>query len=334
MNKWFLIAACAGLLCGCASEPGTGDLTSARTHEVPLRGPSRTFQIVSTAVLPSPASAKGRVDLWMPIPASDDQQTIMDVQVDTSLPHEIQTDPDYSNQILHAWSDRPEPATVTLRFDCTRCEEQALPGDRQKNVSKHPVPSDRFLQPDRLGVIDDEIRALAAHITADKADVPSKARAIYDYVIDHMAYDKVTPGWGNGDTLRACRVGEGNCTDFSALFISLARASGIPARFKMGCQVPAEQRDGKIAGYHCWVEFWAPEIGWVPVDASEAWKNPNRRDFYFGGLDNARVQFSYGRDVRVPGSRAEPLNYFFAPYAEVDGKPVNVDRSLTLVSSK
>lgn len=270
------------------------------------------------------------MDLWLPIPSSDAQQTVSNVRVDTSLPHEIQTDPDYSNQILHVWSDRPESATVTLRFDCTRHEEHALPPDRQQNASQAPVPSDRFLQPDRWGVIDDRIRSLAAQVTANQSDVMSKARAIYNYVIDHMAYDKVTPGWGNGDTLRACAVGKGNCTDFSALFISLARASGIKARFKMGCQIPPAQHDGKIAGYHCWIEFWSPEIGWVPVDASEAWKNPSRRDFYFGGLDADRVQFSCGRDVRVPGIQGEPLNYFFAPYAEVDGKPVAVDRVLSV----
>lgn len=330
MIKAIFIGACACLLAGCAIEPGTSGATTEQRHSIVLAGPSRSFQISSIAKLANLPPGTHRVDLWIPIPSSDEQQTISDLKVDTSFPHEIQTDPDYSNQILHVWSDRPEAMTVRLHLDCTRREEHVLPPDLQENVSKSPVASDRFLQADRLGVIDDQIRSLAAQITAGKSDVISKARAIYDYVIDHMAYDKATPGWGNGDTLRACAVGKGNCTDFSALFISLARASGIKARFKMGCQIPPTQHEGPIAGYHCWAEFWSPEIGWVPVDASEAWKNPTRRDFYFGALDDNRVQFSYGRDVRVPGIHGEPLNYFFAPYAESDGKPLAVDRVLSV----
>lgn len=318
MTIVWLVAGCASVQSGSGPEP------------VPV---GRAYRIISSAQVPGVPPGAHRLDLWMPVPSSDGQQTITNVKVDTNLPHEIQTDPDYSNAILHVWSDQPKAAAVQLSFECARREQHALPAEPQENGSGLPVPSDRLLQPDRLGVIDDQIRAVAQQVTAKQADTMSKARAIYNYVIDHMAYDKITPGWGNGDTLRACAVGKGNCTDFSALFISLARASGIKARFKMGCQIPPAQHEGKIAGYHCWVEFWAPGIGWVPEDASEAWKNPSRRDFYFGALDADRMQFSWGRDVRLPGSAGQPLNYFFAPYAEVDGKPVPVDRSLTLVAA-
>jgi len=272
------------------------------------------------------------MDTWLPIPSGDRQQTVTNVRVDTPLAYEFQTDPDEGNRILHAWTDRSTAAaTVRLRFACTRREERALPADGQKNVSTTATPSHRQLQPDRLGVIDDHIRSLAARITAGKSDVLSRGRALYDYVIGHMAYDKVTPGWGKGDTLRACQVGKGNCTDFSALFISLSRGSGIPARFKIGCQVPLTLREGAIAGYHCWAEFWAPAIGWVPVDASEAWKDSSRHEFYFGNLDSNRIEFSLGRDVRLPGAQGEAQNYLFAPVAEIDGHAVAVERSLVLL---
>lgn len=228
----------------------------------------------------------------MPVPSSDAQQRVSGVQVNTSLSYEFQIDPEYGNRILHGWGNRAEADSVTLRFDCTRREGRALPPGTGENGSTTPSPDDRLLEPDRLGIIDDRIRAIAGRVTAGRTDAISRTRAIYDYVIDHMAYDKVAPGWGNGDTVRACTVGKGNCTDFSALFISLARAAGIPARFKMGCQIPATQREGAIAGYHCWTEFWSPGVGWVPVDASEAWKAPNRRDYYFGHLDPNRIQFS------------------------------------------
>jgi hypothetical protein len=63
-------------------------------------------------------------------------------------------------------------------------------------------------------------------------------------------------------------------------------------------------------------------VGWIPVDASEGWKNKEKRDYYFGATDQNRVMFSMGRDIRLkPLQKGEPLNYFVYPYAELDGKP-------------
>jgi len=60
----------------------------------------------------------------------------------------------------------------------------------------------------------------------------------------------------------------------------------------------------------------------VPVDISEAWKDPQKHDYFFGTLDANRVQFSVGRDLTLqPKQDGGPLNYFIYPYVEVDGKP-------------
>src|SRR5207244_2870457 len=97
-------------------------------------------------------------------------------------------------------------------------------------------------------------------------------------------------GWGLGDIPYCLKVGKGNCTDYHTLFIALARATGIPARWNMGFPVAygdgkADTGDQTVAGYHCWAEFYAPGAGWVPVDISEA-----RR---------LRQRVSPGRDARA-----------------------------------
>ena len=307
--------------CSAGPAPATQPARLAASA-VRAQSPSRSFTIDYTASISKVPAGARRLDLWLPVPRSDAQQTITNVRVDSPLVHEMLTEGEYGNRVLHLWSDKPAAVAVTLRFTCTRRPEQALPPQEQACISRGPEPSARLLQPDRLGVIDDRVRALARRITAGKPDTLGRARAIYDYVVAHMSYDKTAPGWGSGDTRRACDVQQGNCTDFHALFISLARASDIPARFGIGFQVPPGKSRGTVEGYHCWAEFWLPGAGWVPVDASEGWKHPDRRDFYFASLDDDRIRMSVGRDVRLPGARGEPLNYFLAPYAEIDGRTV------------
>src|SRR6185295_4840564 len=75
-------------------------------------------------------------------------------------------------------------------------------------------------------VVNDEIRAIAQRQAGKPATVMAKARALYDWVYDHMQYDKTVPGWGLGDIPYCLKIGKGNCTDFHSLFIALARTSG------------------------------------------------------------------------------------------------------------
>ena len=81
---------------------------------------------------------------------------------------------------------------------------------------------------------------------------------------------------------------------------------------------------GVIPSYHCWAEFYLEERGWVPVDASEAWKHPELVDYYFGAHDPNRLVLSVGRDIQlVPRQHGEPVNIFFYPYVEANGQVVD-----------
>jgi transglutaminase-like putative cysteine protease len=177
------------------------------------------------------------------------------------------------------------------------------------------------LQPDALVPITGLPADIAVKVTEGKTQPLDKARAIYDYVFTTMKYDKTGTGWGHGDVLYACDAKKGNCTDFHSLFIAMARSQGIPARFEIGFPLPPDKHSAEIAGYHCWSDFYIEGKGWIPVDISEAWKHPEKRDYFFGSHDVNRVQFSMGRDLRLnPSQAGKPLNYFVYPYVEVDGQ--------------
>ena len=137
-----------------------------------------------------------------------------------------------------------------------------------------------------------------------------------------MRYDKSGTGWGRGDAVFACDAKRGNCTDFHALIIGMARSVGIPARFAIGLPLPETRGPGELPGYHCWAELYVKDRGWLPVDASEAAKTPDKRNYFFGHHDENRLELSRGRLlVWEPPQHGVPLNFFVYPYAEVDGKP-------------
>ena len=81
-------------------------------------------------------------------------------------------------------------------------------------------------------------------------------------------------------------------------------------------------------------EYFSDVKGWVPVDISEAWKAPEKKEFLFGHLDADRVGISLGRDITFAGQQGPPLNYFVFPYAEIDGKPVAVQTKVAWAEKK
>jgi len=184
--------------------------------------------------------------------------------------------------------------------------------------------------------LDGPVKALALEATRGKKGDAAQARGIYEKVTSMMKYDKNGTGWGRGDALFACDAKRGNCTDFHALIIGMARSQGIPARFAIGFSLPETRGSGEIPGYHCWAELFLKGRGWVPVDSSEAAKaiakgDLAKKDYYYGHHDENRIQFSRGRNLTlVPAQQAGPLNFFVYPYAEVDGKKHEVvDRTFS-----
>lgn len=278
-------------------------------------GQSRTYDASYLATLTDIPAGTAKIDVWIPLPQTSEHQTINALEIDSPYEFVRKTEDAWGNAYAHAVITEPPSTMVTrVRFTVTRDEARRdAPEGTRGNL-------ERALKADRLVTLSPRILKLADEVTAGKSAPMEQARAIYDHVVNTMTYDKLAPGWGAGDTERACDVRKGNCTDFHSLFMSLARAKGIPTRFVIG--FPTTAADGVVAGYHCWAEFWVEGKGWIPVDASDASKNAKLHDYLFGNLDPQRVQFTIGRDLDLAPATSEPLNYFIHPRAEAAGKPV------------
>lgn len=287
----------------------------------PAATSARRFEATYTATIKDVPAGLGTLNVWIPLPVSRGGQVIDDVTIDSPYDWEYHRDPEFGDLFAFTTIVRPPAGdlSVKVRFRGTR-REVTMASLAETTASKAEL--DRALRADRLVTLSPRVRQLATEVTRGKKSTIDRARAIYDHLLATMKYDKTIPGWGRGDTERACDVRAGNCTDFHSLFISLARAKKIPARFVIG--FPMTGDSGSIAGYHCWAEFYVKGQGWIPVDPSEASKSQDaaRRAYLFGNLDPERVQFTIGRDILVTPATAEPLNFFIYPRAEANKREV------------
>ncbi|MDP2360269.1 MAG: transglutaminase-like domain-containing protein [bacterium] len=263
-----------------------------------------TYQ-VTLPVLAGPA------DLWLPLATSDQFQQVELAGLSSPVPAAELRDERHGNRLLHF---QPGPgeggAVIELTYRVQRRETGPYP-------SSGPVED--FLAPERLVPADTLFQQTACQVTAGLSSDLMRARALYDHVIENLRYARFGQGWGRGDALNACSIGQGNCTDFHSYFIALARALGIPARFAIGAALPAERDDGGVDGYHCWAEFHA-DGKWWPVDISEADKYSRLATYYFGHQPANRFELSAGRDLVVePGPAAGPVNFLAYALLEEGG---------------
>jgi transglutaminase-like putative cysteine protease len=255
--------------------------------------------------------------MWLPLASTDSYQTVEVKSIKASGKESILKDQEYANQVLFLELGPVDSGkTVEIRYQVKR---------REKAAYAAPTPEGgKYLKPECLVPLNEDFRRIAEEVVAGKKGDLMRARALYDHVIDRMRYMKYGEGWGKGDAVYACNSRTGNCTDFHAYFIALARAVGIPARFAIGAAIPSERNEGGIDGYHCWAEFFA-EGKWWPVDISEGNKYTSLATYYFGHHPANRFELSRGRDLRVdPGPASGPINFLAYPVLEIDGKTVKV----------
>ena len=258
----------------------------------------------------------------MPLAKTDSFQTVTEEDVSIPMKWEKVQDRDYGNDICVLY---PQPSdsgkTVEVRYRVVRKEKAAYPASSAETA--------RYLRPEKLVPINETFRTLAQKAVEGKNNDLERTKALYDHVISRMRYDKSGVGWGRGDAVYACDVRTGNCSDFHAYFIALARSIGIPARFAIGATIPADKNEGTIEGYHCWAEFLA-DGSWVPVDISEAWKNRKLADYYFGHNPANRFELTKGRDLVVdPEPASGPINFLVYPLLEMNGEVIKPETTFT-----
>jgi transglutaminase-like putative cysteine protease len=212
-----------------------------------------------------------------------------------------------------------------------------------KPVETTKAELDYYLRPTKLMPTDGLVKKTADDITAGKTSDVDKARAIYEWVVVNTFRNPKTRGCGNGDIRFMLETKDfgGKCADLNALYVALARASGLPARDVYGLRLAKSELGYKSLGpstevvtkaQHCRAEVHLKEYGWVPVDPADVRKvvleePPGNRPLddemvskartrLFGSWEMNWMAYNYAHDVDLPGSKNGMLAFLMYPQAE------------------
>lgn len=198
---------------------------------------------------------------------------------------------------------------------------------------KNPYLSDKikhkYLKPDKYWEVDHpEIKRKVSEILGPNPPPSNieKAKLIHKFVVSSLKYDPSRLSEINIERLGAVTAlnnpTSAVCMEFTDLFITLARAAGIPARELDGFAYTSNPNLRPLSlsldVLHAWPQFWDDKKGWVMIDPT--WENTTGGVNYFDKLDLNHFVFAIkGESSQLPA----PAGSY--KYKGVNSKDVNVN---------
>lgn len=284
--------------------------------------------------------------LWVPLPSdiSGFQRIITLGSASDALEY-YQTDnnPYHARTLYARWDTKSVSKTLEVTMKIALKDRQC--DWKSKRICQDVIEnSEKFLAPTAHIPTDGAVAKAAKIIVGNEKNPLKKARKIYDWIVINGYRDESVLGCGVGspNAMLAQLENEGRmggkCLDMSALCVALMRACGIPSREVLGIRIGASRLSSAFGtgeditkAQHCKVEFFIPNMGWIPCDPADITKlvfkegiektSPRARelsDKFFGFWENNWMAFNHARDFDLyPANTQGSLDSFGYPYAEI-----------------
>jgi transglutaminase-like putative cysteine protease len=316
-------------------------LASAEVSYTPTPKGWRSFAL-TTRIEPQSSSTRA----WIPLPTFEawDWQKPGDVTWSgNARVAERARDPHYGAEMLRVeWAADQASPFIEVTNEVKTQDRAVVPGKGNAAELDAAVRKLNLAATDLLAT-DGVVRDTAEEIVAGQKDDLSKARALYEWVVDNTFRNAKTLGCGLGDITSMIKSGNlnGKCADLNALYVGLARSVGLPARDVYGIRVAPSQFGFKALGagseivtkaQHCRAEVWLSGSGWTPVDPADVRKvvleePPGNlamgdakvaaaRKALFGAWEGNWVAFNDAHDLKLPGSKESAIPFLMYPQAE------------------
>ncbi|MFO1271550.1 MAG: transglutaminase domain-containing protein [Rubrivivax sp.] len=310
----------------------------------PQPGPWRSFDVTTRVEV---ADVKGTTRLWLPVPDLDTdwQQTVDTTWTGNATQARLARDTKKGVGLFVAEFAPAVTQPVLSVTSRVRTRNRFVDWKQAAPAKEGPAVLRAALEPTELLPLDGIVAETARKVTAGAKTDVDKVRAIYDWVIASAHREPKTRGCGTGDIKAMLETGNlgGKCADLNALFVGLARASGVPARDIYGLRLapsafPYKELSANSAGLkgaqHCRAEVFLKAHGWVAMDPADVLKVMRQetaewikdvRDpvaapvnaALFGHWEGNWVGWNTGHDLGLPGSAAKgTLPFLMYPNGE------------------
>ena len=232
------------------------------------------------------------VRCWLPYPREDHRRQ-SNVQLLSANDDNYVISPEqYAHRTIYMekTARKDEPLIFAIEFSYHHAAEWFNIQD--KSIQPYDTQSELYKtytaeRPPHI-VFTDSIKAISERIAGDETDPWKKMRKIFEWV-------DITFPWAGAreySTLgnipqHVIENRRGDCGQVTLLLMTLARYSGIPARWQSGFQM----QPGNL-NLHDWGEFYLEGAGWIPIDQSYGINTFADTDdikyFYANGIDAYR----------------------------------------------
>ncbi|MEM7262758.1 MAG: transglutaminase domain-containing protein [Planctomycetota bacterium] len=349
-----LAVALAG--CGMTAKPGAE--YSPGVH----RGGSSAFTLHHRFTIEIPEGAS-QVRAWLPMPSPHDRlQDVTGWQVEAPWVTTVIED-QWGNSFLMVAGDQPEPGSHEILTACTLVRS-AVSSDQDPELTRPHTASEleavaQWRAPGAEGPLTEPVLLFAEEIVGMEPNPLVAHQQLFHALLARVEHVAKTGATGHRGSSADCfETSTGDTLDLHALYAASARALGLPVRTVYGTLLPVTSEGQEMdPAVTSWIEFNAPELGWIPIDlaiadlleatddprAAQRWRarlplvgrdgefldsdgQPSPGD-YFGGLESRRVSWHWGGDLKL-GQAGDPLRWNTGGYVEIDGNPAPITRTL------
>jgi transglutaminase-like putative cysteine protease len=320
---------------------------SAQTEFAPRPGEWRSFAVTSQVEIARP---NGQTKVWVPLASVNESDWFRSLGSEwrgNGVSTLVQ-EPTYGAQMLQvAWADGTDNCVLEV-------VSRIATRDRAVDLTKPGTPSplstaqrELYTRGTDFIPVDGIVKETSDKIVGSGQTDLDKARAIYEWVVDHTFRAAEVRGCGVGDIVAMLQSGNlgGKCADINALYVGLARAAGLPARDVYGIRVAPSRFGYKSLGansaniskaQHCRSEVFLAGFGWVAIDPADVRKvvleEPPAhlsmddakvvatRNALFGAWEGNWLAYNFAHDVALPGSNGPQLAFLMYPQAEIAGE--------------
>jgi transglutaminase-like putative cysteine protease len=183
-------------------------------------------------------------------------------------------------------------------------EVRYLEYDLAASTTADKIPkelADRYTGPSRYWSFEGGVKEQAAKLVDPKAPVINNVRAVHQFVIDKLTYnkDKIKFNIRQGAEKALAQPDNAVCLEYADLLVAMLRSQGIPARMPVGYAYRNDLKNSNSVAdsLHAWAEVYVPGIGWMTLDPTWSEDNGN----LFGTSDFDHVAFAvWGQSDQIP----------------------------------